>query len=254
MPTIADVLVQRFLVSERPSGLDKLAAAGRVFGAWLEEHGETVLAILASLAVSIEELGTHELARFVHFDRRLVTILVERGWYPDPCMALAQLALLSSYRDSEPDAIEEIMREVFRERLDDIEAKLADAYPQRAAILRAAFDAHRQSNFNLSVPVLVAQADGIWHDRIDRNLFSGGTDHAIQALATQVEDANSRELVLALNTPDWPLALPESRRPEDFSGLNRHLVMHGQATDYGTEENSLRAIAFLNFCAFVLAT
>ena len=253
MPTLADVLVRRLLASERHAGLDKLAAAIRGFGAWFEEHGETVLAILASLAVSIEELETHELARFIHFDRRLVTALVERGWYPDPRMALAQLALLSSCRDSEPDAIEEIMREVFRERLDDIEAKLADAYPHRAAILREAFDAHRQSNFNLAVPVLLAQADGIWRDRIDRNLFSGGTEHAIQALLAQVEDTNSRELVLALNTPDWPLAQPESRRSEDFSGLNRHLVLHGQATDYGTEENSLRAIAFLNYCAFVLA-
>ena len=254
MPTLADVLVRRILACEWPSGLDKLAAAGRVFGAWFEEHGEAALAVLARFAVSIEELRTHELARFVHFDRRLVGVLVERGWYPDPRMALAQLTLLSSYRDSEPDAIEEIMREVFRERLDGIEAKLADDHPQRAAILREAFEAHRQSNFNLSVPVLLAQADGIWRDRIDRNLFSGGTEHAIQARVAQVEDANSRELVLALNSPDWPLAQPESRRPEDFSGLNRHLVLHGQATDYGTEENSLRAIAFLNYCAFVLAT
>ena len=201
MPTLVDVLVRRLLASERPAGLDKLAAAGRVFGAWSEEHGETVLAVLASLAVSIEELRTHELSRFVHFDRRLVSVLVERGWYPDPRMALAQLALLSSYRDSEPGAIEEVMREVFRERLDGIEAKLADDYPRRAAILREAFDAHRQSNFNLSVPVLLVQADGIWRDRIDRNLFSGGTENAIQALVAQVEDANSREFVLALDIP-----------------------------------------------------
>ena len=210
------------------------------------------MAVVAHLAVSLEDLRTHELARFVDLDRRLVQVLVERGWYPDPHMAPAQLALLASCSGTEPDAIEEIMQSVFAEQLDIIEAKLGEDYPQRAPILRDAFDAHRRSSYNLSIPVLLTQADGIWRDRIDRNLFSGGTENAIRALVDQINDTNSRELVLALNTPDWPLAQSEQRRPDDFSGLNRHQVLHGEATDYGTERNSLRAIAFINYCAFVL--
>ncbi len=212
-----------------------------------------MMGVLASVVVSLDELRVHELGRFIQVDSRLVSVLVERGWYPDPWMAPIQLALLSSYRDSEPEAIEEIMQKVFRERLDSIEAKLVVEYPQRTLILQEAFDAHRESNYNLSVPVLLAQADGIWHDRIALNLFSGGTKKAIKALAKRVKDANSLEFVRALITPDWPLVLSKKDRPDDFSGLNRHLVMHGEATDYGTEENSLRAVAFLNYCAFVLA-
>ena len=250
MPTLADVLARRFLPPEWFSGLEKSVAAWRT---WLEENGETVMGVLASVVVSLDELRVHELGRFIQVDRRLVSVLIERGWYPDPRMAPIQLALLSSYSDSEPDAIEEIMQKVFRERLDSIEAKLVVEYPQRAAILQEAFDAHRESKYNLSVPVLLAQADGIWYDRIALNLFSGGTKKAIEALADQVKDANSREFVRALITPDWPLALTEKHRSDDFSDLNRHLVAHGKSTDYGTEENSLRAVAFLNYCAFVLA-
>ena len=250
MPTLTDVLARRFLPPEWFSGLERSVAAWRT---WLEENGETVMGVLASVVVSLDELRVHELGRFIQVDHRLVSVLIERGWYPDPRMAPAQLTLLSSYSDSEPDAIEEIMQKVFRERLDSIEAKLVVDYPQRAAILHEAFDAHRESKYNLSVPVFLAQADGIWRDRIDRNLFSGGPEDAIKALADQVEDANSRELVCALSIPNWPLALTKKKRPDDFSGLNRHLVLHGEATDYGTEENSLKAVAFLNYCAFVLA-
>ena len=250
MPTLADVLARRFLP---PEWLEKLAASCRAYSTWFEEHGETVMGVLASVVVSLDELKVHELGRFIQVDRRLVSDLVERGWYPDPRMAPIQLALLSSYSDSEPDAIEEIMKEVFRERLDSIEAKLVVEYPKRAAILQEAFDAHREFKYNLSVPVLLTQADGIWHDRIDLNLFSGDLENAINALAVQVKDANSREFVFALITPDWPLVLSKKNRPDDFSGLNRHLVMHGEATDYGTEDNSLKAVAFINYCAFVLA-
>ncbi len=252
MPTIADAIA-RSLPPEWLSGLEKLAIAGRAFGTWFEEHGETVIRVLASIAVPLDELRSHQLASFVQIDRRLVASLVERGWYPDPHMAPMQLALLSSYSESEPSAIDEIMEKVFRERLNEIEANLIVDYPARAAIIRDAFGAHRESRYNLSVPVLLAQADGIWRDRIDQNLFGGDREEAIQELANLVEDPNSRELVLALTTPDWPLALSKKKRSENFRGLNRHQVLHGEATDYGTEENSLRSVAFLNYCAFVLA-
>ena len=49
-----------------------------------------------------------------------------------------------------------------------------------------------------------------------------------------------------------PLALSSKDRSIGFSELNRHQIIHGEVTDYGTEENSLKAVAFLNFCALVL--
>ena len=58
-----------------------------------------------------------------------------------------------------------------------------------------------------------------------------------------------RELVLALALDIWPLRLSSKRRPEGFKEFNRHQVLHGEVTDYGTEENSLKAVAFLNYCA-----
>lgn len=252
MPTLLDHIV-RTLPPEWTSGLEKFATSVRAFVAWFEEHGETVMAAIANAAVPLEELRGHQLARFVKVDRSDIGILIERGWYPDPRMAPIQIVMLSSWSDSDPDAVDEIMKNAYREGLESIEAKLVAEFPRRGPILRQAFDAHRDGKHFLSVPVLLTQADGIWRDRIDCNLFSGGIGNAIGTLAELAEDANSREFVHALNTPDWPLALSKKDRPDNFSDLNRHLVLHGEAMDYGTEENSLRAIAFLNYCAFVLS-
>ncbi|WP_419927060.1 hypothetical protein [Candidatus Poriferisocius sp.] len=49
----------------------------------------------------------------------------------------------------EPSAIDEIMEKVFRERLNEIEANLIVDYPARATIIRDAFDAHRESRYNI---------------------------------------------------------------------------------------------------------
>ena len=53
----------------------------------------------------------------------------------------------------------------------------------------------------------------------------------------------------------WPLAMTRGKRaqqPRDFTELNRHRVLHGEVTNYGTEQNSLKAISLLNYCATVL--
>ena len=68
----------------------------------------------------------------------------------------------------------------------------------------------------------------------------------------QMQNDLAREMVRVLLDCDWPLIMTRGARPDGFAGLNRHQVLHGEVTDYGTEENSLKAIALLNYCAFVL--
>ena len=140
----------------------------------------------------------------------------------------------------------------FREDTDTIKQRLATQFPDRAQVIIDAFAAHRQSKFNLSVPVFLAQADGIAWDRLGKTLFSSKTIQEPEDLASKVNEGILRKLFLGLMWPEWPLALPESQRPEDFSGLNRHQVLHGEVADYGTEANSLQAMALLNFCSFIL--
>ena len=60
------------------------------------------------------------------------------------------------------------------------------------------------------------------------------------------------EMLRVLLDNDWPLIMARNERPGDFTELNRHQVLHGEVVDYGTEENSLKAISLLNYCATVL--
>ena len=44
-----------------------------------------------------------------------------------------------------------------------------------------------------------------------------------------------------------PLWASEYRRGDDFCGLNRHMVLHGESIDYGTKKNSLKTISLINY-------
>ena len=138
-------------------------------------------------------------------------------------------------------------------QLDEIEAELLADFPSRSAVLRESFDAHRHRKYSLSILGFLTQADGIWHDLRARHLFYGGTVEAIEELAADIPEANVSELVLALTSERWPLRLSHGQRGDEFADLNRHQVLHGEVADYGTEQNSLKAIAFLNYCAFMLS-
>ena len=96
------------------------------------------------------------------------------------------------------------------------------------------------------------QADGVWWDRLSRNVFYGGVNSAVDDLVDKVPDSTIRELVRALSYKQWPLVMTSKDSGIGFSELNRHQIIHGVVTDYGTEENSIKAVAFLNYCGLVL--
>ena len=44
-----------------------------------------------------------------------------------------------------------------------------------------------------------------------------------------------------------PLWVGEGGRTSNFTGLNRHEVLHGESVGYGTAKHSLQAIALLSY-------
>ena len=98
----------------------------------------------------------------------------------------------------------------------------------------------------------LTQVDGFFHDLWDKSLFIARDRVAVDSHIGQMHNQLAREMARVLLDSDWPLIMARGTRPDDFTGLNRHQVLHGEVTDFGTEENSLKAISLLNYCAFVL--
>lgn len=189
-------------------------------------------------------------------EETIICTLMEHGWVPDMDLTLGQLRQWAAALDPEnPDLARranDATCERFRDRIDEIEARLVSEFPGRSAILRDAFDAHRRGKYTLSVPAFLIQADGFFYDRYGENLFYGKDREALSQRVAEMPNELCGMYLGALLRPHMPLLLSERHRPDDFSGLNRHQVLHGTVTNYDTEENSLKAVALLYYCAFVL--
>ena len=242
------------------AGVDK-ARRGRK---WTEDNQEGIRRFAAWVEVfkvwGIDDITAEDGSelREVLFDPKILRTLLRHGWYPPANMSGVQLAFLAGGLDDPDEEIAELAHQEFinkfRDDTDAIEQHLAAQFPDRAQIINDAFDAHRQAKYNLSIPVFLIQADGIAWERLGKTLFSSKTIQQSEGLASKVDEGILRKLFVGLMWPEWPLTLSVSQRTGDFSGLNRHQVLHGEVADYGTEVNSLQAMALLNFCSFILKT
>lgn len=119
-------------------------------------------------------------------------------------------------------------------------------------VLHDAFDAHREGKYSLSTPVFLAQADGIWWDEFSKSLFQA--QGRVRTAEDYIEEYRSDYFVAFFDIfgEQIPLWISASKRDQSFNQLNRHLVLHGEAVDYGTEENSLKAISLLSWLCWML--
>lgn len=171
-------------------------------------------------------------------------------------MALAQVDFLAKELEDPDERRADSARKVFVTKFqaaeESIEQNLIRCFQKRSSIIGDAFEAHRKEKYNLSIPVFLAQADGIWYDRWGRYLFSGNRHDSVKKASDELlQGGLIYEMTQCLSYKGWQLALT-GKPSANFMGLNRHQVLHGGAPDYGTEENSLKAISLLNFCAFIL--
>ena len=186
--------------------------------------------------------------------RAQLAVLMQRGWCLDPEMPHTWGEdLVAGIEGGEEQEAQEWLIGYFRERLDEIEKALIERHPQRAAVIAEAFAAHREGRYALSIPVLLAQADGVIHDKHRRQLFSKKSSANLKEVLDNLPDDDTRAIFMAAFCVDIPLTQNTDKLPASFDGLNRHAVLHGTDPAYGTEVNSLRAVSVLNMASFFVA-
>lgn len=181
--------------------------------------------------------------------REDVEALARVGWYVDPNLSVRACRVLAkALAKGGAEAVHERLAHYFRQRTDEIELDVTGQFPHREPILREAFEAHRQERYNLSVPVLLAQADGMCEEALGALLFllKGRAEvHNRLKVNGNIMLGPLIELI-GTKIPLWKFGR------KDDEHLNRHTVLHGLDLRYGTEVNSLKAISFLSYIAFVL--
>lgn len=196
--------------------------------------------------------------------------LAERGWY----MSFGQLTLdatvnLARHMDTvSPADLEQDLVKYARTRVDEVQRDVKKHWPSRAHILDDAFSGHRNAVYTLSIPAMLAQADGLCQELLGAQMFgkerstptSPRTAAALDKSLASITYAGKRINVslaekIRLGSLRLLNGLSENTAARDqlktcgqeVSPLNRHGVLHGLDVDYPNEANSLRCILLLDF-------
>jgi hypothetical protein len=188
--------------------------------------------------------------------REALLLLGSHGWFMDFEWTMPQLwALKDALLEGDMTEAENELVEHFEGRLDTIEKSLAEKFPHRAHILRAALGAHRRKEYELSIPVLLAQTDGICKEIANRYLFIREKTRTKPEISIYVEQTFADAFKISLLSPlciILPIGASQKERLPDANLLNRHAVLHGESLTYGTQINSLKAVSLINYVANVL--
>ena len=185
-------------------------------------------------------------------------ILAKNGWFISlfltPTVTTFEAATCFLPNKLDRDRGDQIMVEHYRETFDKIQKSAEVKFPNRRLILRKAFNAHRQRDYELSIPVMLAQADGIGEEIFGKDVSpSSQQSRKVDARKKFVEgkiDSATKKMFgdyYSLITSQLPINAGESERTKFDSPLNRHLVLHGISTDYATEVNALKTVSWLQY-------
>ncbi|MET2850148.1 hypothetical protein ABXV23_25895 [Vibrio owensii] len=181
--------------------------------------------------------------------RKAVLILAQEGWYFSLMMPFNYLwEVEKAIAEKEYGEVDEALIDYFESELDVILKYLCERHPNRAHIITSAMNAHKRKEYVLSIPVLLSQIDGICKERIGHHLFTKRNKRPKTAIYIDQLDIDSyQSALLAPFAVSTPIVASEYERESDFNLLNRHMVLHGESLDYGSQKNSLKALSLLNY-------
>ncbi len=202
----------------------------------------------------------NELARQLPEKTKNVLCRLERkGW----CLDISDLPYYIPYQieqvlEIKSDAeLDHFFKSYFSHRLESIEKEIVEFFPHRSRAISGAFDDHRSGRYYSSILVFLAQADGICYEITGKNINGkqkqgNGLYIKTKARSFKKNFASSTidpltEAILYPLMNDLSISTDEKNLPADFSGLNRHLVLHGKLLNYDTEINSFKAMSYLAY-------
>lgn len=179
--------------------------------------------------------------------------LANRGWYADPEIPAGALLKLAAALDNPSNDVSDVLCSWVDAKAVEIESRLCSDFPLRARVLQQAFLAHNEGRYALSIPVFLAQADGICQDLHGVQLYARRNGE--MALGGKLEPIGrgfGQALMLAPMLTPLPIVAHSKDRKSGSDDLNRHAILHGESTGYDTKENGCKAIAFIRYAAWAL--
>jgi hypothetical protein len=186
--------------------------------------------------------------------------LAKHGWYLDyNSFPKTPVELGEELKKGNGEEVDKFLMEYYEEELENIESRLTKNNEQRSLIIKEGFNNHKNENYYSSITLLLTQADGLCFDKAKKFYFKNNSKLTRQKqYKPEIEEILTDDTTFLLKEFLAPMSEPTainelSSKLEKFPvRLNRHEIIHGIDSNYGTKLNSLKIISFLSYINDVL--
>lgn len=176
--------------------------------------------------------------------------LLRQGWYIIDEITLNDLVCIEEDKQYNVDRI---MEEYAEDNIDKLIDRIESQYPTRSPIIKDALNVHKLGIYNLSIPVLLTQVDGISFDMFNVSFFTKSNNEP--KIKKAKEKYINKNIIygeifyeLYLRPLDMITCFNMNSNQKDKIDknlINRHSIIHGKDTNYGNKTNSCKCIMML---------
>ncbi len=225
----------------------------REFVKFLNEQIPHYAGIMNEILVHLKERDEEEAGMLQGINKELIP----HGWIFSPSLPAFSIGeIYKQLKNKDAEEVIETITEYFSnqvcgEIINSICSK--PGFSTRSQIIEDAFQAHCDRKYALSVLVFLVQAGGVFIDHFENELYSTkkkrylgknnfsfrSTNIAVESFENFIRDVLAKSYDIRRKIPEGIFA--------------RHPILHGRSTDYGTKENSIRAILLLDYVSFIIS-
>ena len=185
--------------------------------------------------------------------KTIAHLLAQKGWFISNKLNTADILKFADLIvDGNYEQVDKFLVRYFRSNLRSIKKTILKSFPHRKEILALAFAAHKRKEYSISIPIFFIQSDGICVDMFSVQLYKKSNKKPL--VASEVEKMQSSPFIAAFFEPlKYVLPISENTEYLDDSKLNinRHAILHGLVSSYGSEINSLKSISLVLFLTMI---
>jgi hypothetical protein len=181
-------------------------------------------------------------------DRRATRVAAQNNWFIQPETPMSFTSRADECRGA-VSQLDELFTGMIQAVIPEILSRLTNSYPKHAPLIAEAFRLHGEKRYLAAIPLAIISAEGIAYGVSKKSIFNITKNKPdIAGWISKRDVSNMAHVFLATLAEQFPMS---RSRP---GKLNRHLVLHGRDTDYGTEQYSYQAISLLGFVGWAFAT
>jgi hypothetical protein len=185
--------------------------------------------------------------------------IAKHGWYLDLQTDFdLSMRLAYNIENEEFEKVDDYLIDYYLNNLDLIIEKLKTNHPKRKGIFEELKIGLISKHYNLVIPLILSQIDGACYDWTKKLFFIKNkkkeSNPYLPMVSNELININNSfmEAFLSPFFNDAPIFTSEKQLEFFPTNFNRHRVLHGLDTNFGTQLNCFKALSLLSYCEDIL--